>query len=212
MNLIIESQYLAPVIAYKMSIQISNVEFELYEHYRKMSFRNRCVVMGAHGPITLSVPLEDGRDQRLPFREIRVANRQNWQSQHWKTITSCYNRSPWFEYYRDELEELYREPFSLLIDWNMACWGWMTRQLGLSVKTSFTDAYHPYYDENEYVDFRNKLLPKSINHEFPQSIKYQQVFEERTGFVPHCSILDLLFCEGKNAQKILMDAQDFGRP
>lgn len=203
MNLLIESQYLAPIIAYKKSIEFLHVKFELYESFRKMSFRNRCVVMGSNGPITLSVPLEDGRDQRLPFREVRIANRQQWQSQHWKTITSCYNRSPWFEFYRHELEALYRLPFQFLVDWNMACWGWMIRQLDLPVKTSHTENYQTYYNESECLDWRNRLLPKSILSEFPEPVRYRQVFEDRTGFVPHCSILDLLFCEGKNARSVL---------
>ncbi|MFL5744953.1 MAG: WbqC family protein, partial [Niastella sp.] len=38
---------------------------------------------------------------------------------------------------------------------------------------------------------------------FPNPVRYHQVFEERIGFIPNLSILDLLFCEGKNAQRIL---------
>jgi len=57
--------------------------------------------------------------------------------------------------------------------------------------------------DNQYLDWRNKLLPKSIDQEFPEPIRYRQVFEDRLGFIPHLSILDLLFCEGRRTVEIL---------
>jgi hypothetical protein len=203
MNLVVEIQYFAPVTFYKMVGKFTNIEFDQYENYQKLSFRNRCIVAGANGPVTLSIPLEEGRGQRRPTREVRIANRYPWQSQHWKTIVSCYNRSPWFEYYRDELEQLYQKRVDLLVDWNLACWEWMTQKLGMDVKVSFNEAYLEEYDKTKWHDLRSKILPKSIMHDFPNPVTYPQVFEDRTGFIPHCSILDLLFCEGKNARLVL---------
>lgn len=203
MNLIIEIQYFPSVILYKKINNISNVEFDVYENYQKLSFRNRCIIMGANGPVTLSIPLEEGRGQRRPTREVRIANRYPWQSQHWKTIVSCYNRSPWFEFYRDDLEILYQKPVNFLVDWNLACWDWAAKKLGMAISTSLSEVYKPEVDVTKCLDFRSKILPKSIMHDFPEQVIYAQVFEDRTGFVPNCSILDLLFCEGKNARTIL---------
>jgi hypothetical protein len=208
MRLIIELQYFAPVICYKKANSISHVDFDVYESYQKMSFRNRCIIMGAGGPVTLSIPLEEGRSQRRPVKEVRIANRYPWQSQHWKTIMSCYNRSPWFEFYKYDLELLFQKPVNFLVDWNLLCWEWMVKKLGMEVSTHLTETYQAEYDMTKWLDWRNKILPKSIMHEFPHSVIYRQVFEERTGFVPHCSILDLLFCEGKNARHILSRAQE----
>jgi hypothetical protein len=55
----------------------------------------------------------------------------------------------------------------------------------------------------EVVDWRNKLTPKLLQSDAGTPVLYHQVFEERIGFIPHLSILDLLFCEGKNARRIL---------
>lgn len=203
MNLIIETQYFSPIILFKNSFEISNIEIDVYDRYQKMSFRNRLMIVGADGPIILSIPLLHGRNQRRPAREVKIDNARDWQGQHWKTIVSCYNRSPWFEYYRDGLEQLYLEKAEWLVDWNLNCWDWVTRQLSLRVGSKFTTAYQPTYDPVLYLDWRNRLIPKSINKDFPDAIRYRQVFEERTGFIPHCSILDLLFCEGKNAPVLL---------
>lgn len=200
---VIESQYFAPCIFYKKVNKISHVEFDVYETWQKMSFRNRCIIMGSGGPVTLSIPLEEGRGQRRLMKDVRIANRYPWQSQHWKTIVSCYNRSPWFEFYRDELEALFQKQVGFLVDWNLACWEWTLRKLGMDVLTGTTKEYQADYDMTKWLDLRSKILPKSIMQEFPDPVVYRQVFEERTGFVPHCSILDLLFCEGKNARTIL---------
>jgi hypothetical protein len=203
MTLIVESQYFSPVTFYKISIDFSNIKFDIYEPWQKMSFRNRCVVAGANGPILLSVPLVEGREQRRPMKDIRIDNRKKWQAQHWKTIMSCYNRSPWFSYFCDELEGLYQQSFDLLIDWNRACFDWTVRKLGLPVSAGFTDQPVPPGEAAEFRDFRNRIIPRFINQDFPNPVRYHQVFEDRIGFIPNLSILDLLFCEGKNAAHIL---------
>jgi hypothetical protein len=203
MVLLIESQYFSPSICYKKSIEFLHVEFDVYEHHQKMTFRNRCVVAGGNGPILLTVPLEEGRNQRRPFKDVRIANKDNWQGQHRKTLESCYNRSPWFEFYKFELEQLYQKKFEYLLDWNMACWHWAIQKLGVGVTTDLTKNYQEKVDETRYLDWRNRLLPKSILTDFPTAVQYQQVFEDRLGFVPHLSILDLLFCEGTRSLEIL---------
>jgi hypothetical protein len=203
MDLLVESQYLPPVTLLKISIEFSNIKFDIYEHYRKMSFRNRCMVAGANGPILLSVPLQEGREQRKPMREVLIDNKKPWQAQHWKTITSCYNRSPWFDFFCDELAELYRQPFRFLVDWNRTCFDWVTSKMGIPLTTDFTENYQPSGEVSGCLDLRNRMMPRSIEKDFPGPVKYRQVFEERTGFVPHLSVLDLLFCEGKNALRIL---------
>ncbi|MHA4807720.1 WbqC family protein [Flavitalea flava] len=203
MNLIIDLQYFPSIILYKGLNKFSNLVFEQYEHHQKMSFRNRCQVAGAEGLINLSIPLVQGRDQRTLIRDVKIAGSLPWQGQHWKTIVSCYNRSPWFEYYRDELEELYRKPFTFLVDWNIACWEWSLKSLRMPLPFSLTDTWQENFDPENWTDLRGKILPKN-RIGWNSSIRYRQVFEERIGFLPNLSILDLLFCEGKRAPIFLI--------
>jgi hypothetical protein len=202
MILITEFQYFPSVILFKELNNFSNIVFEQYECYKKMSFRNRCRIAGAEGTIDLSVPLEKGRDQRSLTRDVRIAGSGKWQGEHWKALLSCYSRSPWFEFYRDGLEQLYRKPVSFLMDWDLACFEWSARMLGLELKVSLSDSFQKTYPEGEWVDWRDRLRPQTIGQQegYPA---YRQVFEERTGFQPGLSILDLLFCEGKNARRLL---------
>ena len=201
MILLIENQYLAPVSLYLTLEESSNIIFEQFEVYQKRSFRNRCIIAGANGPISLSIPLHEGREQKRFIRDIRIANQYGWQDQHWKTIVSSYNRSPWFEYYKSSLEKFYVKRFEFLFDWNLALFEWTIQKLEMDKVAELTDHFEKEYDDLKWLDLRNKLLPKNYqNFKVPN---YSQVFMERSGFLPNLSILDLLFCEGKNSQRIL---------
>ena len=201
MILLIENQYLAPVSFYLTLERSSNIVFEQFEVFQKRSFRNRCIIAGANGPISLSIPLHEGREQKRFIRDIRIANQYGWQDQHWKTIVSSYNRSPWFEYYKSSLEKFYVKRFEFLFDWNLALFEWTIQKLEMDKVAELTDHFEKEYDDHEWLDLRNKLLPNNYqNFKVPN---YSQVFMDRSGFLPNLSILDLLFCEGKNSQRIL---------
>jgi hypothetical protein len=203
MNLITDTQYFPPAIFYKNSYNFTHIVIEQCETWQKMSFRNRCQIAGAEGVIDLSIPLVKGRDQKALIRDVRIADSLPWQAQHWKTIVSCYNRSPWFAYYRDELEQLYRKPFGFLLDWNLDCLEWSLGVLGMNRVIGLTAEFKARYGEEEGVDARGKLLPKNRHGWAADMPRYRQVFEERTGFLPGLSVLDLLFCEGKNALRYI---------
>lgn len=200
MNLLSEYHYFPSIIFYKYLYEYSNIIFDQYETYQKMSFRNRCIIAGANGLIQLSVPLQEGRNQKGLMKDVRISNSQKWQSRHWKSIVSCYNKSPWFEFYKDELRLLYEKHFDFLVDWDLACFKWSVGNLGLNVKISTTESFVLSYGD-KVTDFRNRILPK--NYAGFEGVPYHQVFKNKTGFMPNLSILDLLFCEGKRATGFL---------
>ena len=202
MILLTDCHYFPTITFYKKAINFSHIKIDVYDSFRKMTFRNRCVVAGTNGPINLSVPLVEGREQKRPLKEVRIATGLDWQGQHWKTITSCYNRSPWFEFYRDDLELLYRKKVDFLVDWNLACFDWMLAKSGLDMTADLTDSYQEIYPET-VTDWRNAITPKLLQNGPEEPVRYTQVFEQKLGFIPHLSILDLLFCEGKNMVKKL---------
>lgn len=201
MKIIIENQYLSPVYLYSALYKIKHIEFEQYESFQKMSFRNRCLVTGAAGPIPLSIPLEGGREQSRLTIDVRIANKYNWQEQHWRTIQSCYNRAPWFEFYADELKGFYQKTYDRLFDFNLELFRWAVQKLKMEVQISLTDSYRNDYSADQVLDLRNNLTPR--NYAGLESIVYQQVFMERTGFIPNLSILDLIFCKGESASMVL---------
>ena len=69
----------------------------------------------------------------------------------------------------------------------------------------YTESSVPFRPEG-VDDRRNLVMPKNYINWNPA--KYRQVFEERTGFFPNLSILDLLFNTGPKAGELLRNASD----
>jgi len=201
-KLIIEYQYFGSINYIKTLFQFSHIEFEVCETFQKMSFRNRMVLTGSNGLVNLSVPLEKGRDQKQLLKDVRISYSLPWQQQHWRTIESCYNRSPFYEYYRDWLESFYQRRPVFLLDLNREIADWLVKHLKPGTTLGETTAFLADYPE-PVTDYRNRWLPRNFQDEEEQEIRYRQVFEDRIGFQKNLSMLDLLFCEGPLARNLL---------
>lgn len=201
--LLIDLQCFPSVYYYSTLVDYKILKFEQYEYLQKGSYANRYMVAGANGPILLSVPLLHAGGQKRILRDVKICNRENWQRIHWRTLTSAYRRSPWFEFYGHSLQPMYERRFSYLLDWNLQAFELINRWLGINWNFSFCDGYETSYP-GDITDARHWFVPK-----VPQSgiaNHYRQVFEERTGFLPGLSMLDLIFCEGKKAASFLKPA------
>ena len=143
----------------------------------------------------LSIPLEGGRNQKMVMKDVRISQKENWQDRHWKTITSCYNKSPWFSHYSDELHALFTTAHLFLVDWNIACYEWAADKLSIHTPWRLSDSYNKNYGDS-VADWRGKLMPATIDRIFAAGQRYPQVFEDRFGFVPNLSVMDYLFCVG----------------
>ncbi len=161
------------------------------------------MLAGAEGILSLSIPLKEGRNQRVRVNEVIISDTQPWQNSHFKSLQSAYNRSPFFEYYRDELSELYKKPFVKLADWNLHCLGWMKQKLNCTLEIRFTEKNIPYGGAGQ-DDSRDMVRPQNFAQWNP--VVYHQVFEEKTGFLPNLSVLDLLFNTGPRASELLQQA------
>lgn len=202
-TLLVESQYFPNICFYKTLINHHILQIEKYEHYQKLSYRNRCYIAGPNGPILLSVPLARGKNQRTVIKDVRISNEEKWQGLHWKTLVSAYRRSPWFEYHEEDLQSLYEQSFNFLLDWNMACFEWVNKALGYTCQVSFTSQYDKQYDPSAGITDARGLLKPGDREADCDTPAYTQVFQDRAGFLPNLSILDLLFCEGKHSLELL---------
>lgn len=199
-NILIEYQYFGCVNYINTLFQCSNIEFEVCESFQKMSFRNRMVVAGSNGLVHLSVPLEKGRDQKQPLRDVRISYALPWQQQHCRTIESCYSRSPYYEFYRDGLQAIYSRKHLFLIDLNREVRDWLWKVL--KIPSGFSETQIFRLEAPGYADLRNRWLPRHFQHK-TAALRYQQVFEDRIRFQPNLSILDLLCCVGPQSHSLL---------
>lgn len=202
---LIELHYLPSVQFFSKLLAYEAVIIEQHEHYQKGSYRNRCRLAGANSLQVLSIPLEKGKHQKLPIRDVRIAYDQPWHVQHWRTICSAYANAPFFPFYSDAVGALFRQPPPHLFTFNLQLLEMLIRQLQLNVRIEFSTAYQAGTDAAT-DDLRNTISPKpgrQAGDPFFKARPYPQVFLERHGFLPNLSILDLLFCTGPQAVQIL---------
>lgn len=170
--------------------------FDREENFQKMSYRNRYYISGSNGMIILSIPLQQGRNQRTLMKDVLISNKTPWQIQHWRTLVSVYARSPFFEHYAPGLQKLFDRQFAYLCDFNTASIEWLKEQTGILFKEATTTTYQRQYENA--TDLRN-IKPRAEKTGDEEN-SYYQVFADRTGFIPNLSILDLLFSEGRHCR------------
>lgn len=195
------SAYLAPVEYYSALAQAEVVFLEHCDYYVKQTYRNRCHIAAANGPMPLSIPVEKVSAEKILTRDVRISDHNDWQLNHWRSIESAYNSTPFFEYYKDDLLPFYQKKWTFLWDFNQEIQAKILELLELNPGIRLTEGYKMSLDEN-VLDLRESIHPKK---ETPvENVKpYYQVFEQRFGFQPGLSIIDLLFNMGNESILIL---------
>src|SRR5690554_3356593 len=74
---LLSSFYLAPVEYYAALLHSTGAIVEVHDTYQKQSYRNRCIIYGANGPMTLSVPVEKPTSATARVKDIRVSDHGN---------------------------------------------------------------------------------------------------------------------------------------
>jgi hypothetical protein len=194
--------YFAPIQYYWHWRRSKESYVEACEHYIKQTWRNRCIIGTANGPMTLSLPVE-GNVEKTSIKDVRLSNHGNWQHLHWNSIESAYNSSPFFEYYADDLRPFFERRPGFLFDFNEEIREKMCELMEIESSANRTTAFIPEQEiPDGWIDLRNIIHPKK-NTELAdplfKSEPYYQVFDRKFGFQPNLSILDLLFNMGPEA-------------
>lgn len=202
-KILLSTAYLPP-IQYVSKFMLGDVAIERHENYSKQSFRNRCNILAANGVISLTIPIVKEHGLKSPISETRIEYDLPWQKIHYKSIKSAYKSSPYYDYYIDELEPFYSNRYELLLEYNTDLLRCILKLIGIDWRDSFTCRFEKNIEE--VLDFRHCISPKvskNMKDSYFESIAYYQVFEDRFGFTPNLSVLDLLFNEGPLAKSIL---------
>ncbi len=198
--------YFGSILQYVAVAKSDVVVFENEDNYQKQTYRNRTYVYGANGKLLLSIPIKHNQKQeRQLYRDVRIENDFQWQALHWKSLETAYRTSPFFEYYEHEFVYLFEKPKEFLLDFNYECMQVVLDCLQLDTSFSKTITYDK--DPKEVTDLRNLVNAKKTKSYDLQP--YIQVFEDKYGFIPNLSILDLIFNEGTNALTYLENQSIF---
>ena len=208
MTVYLSSAYLAPVEYYTKLLAYDQIYIEQHDHYTKQTYRNRCTIAAPDGELALSIPSVKPDTPKCPMRDIRISDHGNWRHLHWNAIESAYNHTPFFEYYKDDFRPFYEKKYEFLADFNEELCHLVCSLIDIQPTIERTSEYKAIFTPNE-VDFRERIHPKKDfrledTDFFPQP--YYQVFQEKLGFLPNLSIIDLLFNMGPESLLILQQS------
>jgi hypothetical protein len=211
---IIETQYFPVIPFFALGIHFGSLFLEANEHYQKGGFRNKTSILTANGIHHLSVPLEKGKHQQTPIKEVKIDWSENWSRVHWSSIRTAYGNAPYFLHYEDLVHEVFHRPPPYLYDFNQKIIRLIINTLGLSINIIETEEF--IFPEEAQRDFRNLFKSQQKQSISWTPLPYSQVFQERYGFIENAGILDLLFCLGPESitylvqliehNKIIMEA------
>lgn len=195
--ILLHPTYFAPITHYMLMYQHQSVCFEMADNFQKQTYRNRTYIYGANGKLQLNIPVKHSNqpEGRQKTKEVLIDNEIHWQKNHFKAFQNAYRSSPYFEFYEDDLAPLYHQKYTHLIDFNLKTHDFIVDALQEPITLSYTTTYE--IAPKNYKDFR--FLVEAKKEKQLKLTPYAQVFDEKFGFLPNLSILDLLFMEGPNA-------------
>ncbi len=194
-NCVFPTSYLPSISYYSHYVTELHPVVDSNEFMVKQSYRNRCLILGANGVQQLIVPVKK-RNSKILVKNVEICNAENWQKNHWKTIESAYRKSPFFEFYADDLSGIYMSTrYENLLQFNTE----LILRINKILKTEVNMVFSDKYIESTQVknDFRSFHFNKK------SAAEYIQVFSSKYGFQPNLSIIDLIFNEGPNSLKYL---------
>ena len=185
--------------------------------FKKNEWQNRNKIRTLKDWQWLTVPVEYSFGQKI--REIKIDNKNNWRTKHLKSIKLNYSRAAFFDEYIGLFEGVLAQEWPELTELNIAiikllknCLGIDTELLinsEMDIRSTRTqrlidickkleaDTYISGLGGKDYLE-ADLFEQNGINLEY-QEYKhpvYKQVYK---GFSPYMSIVDLLFCAGKDS-------------
>lgn len=199
MPTLIHLSYFPNVAQVAAILQGNGLVIEAQDTYLKQTYRNRTCIYGTNGKLQLNIPVIHSQNNRQLYKDVLMKFEEPWQKTHLKSLESAYRKSPFFEYYIDDISVLFELREHNLFNFNLACLQVIFECLQLPLNYNLTETF-----EHQHLgldDFRSLVYcKKEVAQEFPT---YIQVFDEKHGFLENLSILDLLFNEGPAAVNYL---------
>ena len=195
-QLLLSTTYFGPIQWYQKLYRAESVQIERWESFQKQTYRNRCIIATTNGPQALTVPIERQFTINC-IKDIRISDHGNWRHLHWNAMQSAYGESPFFDYYLDDIRPFFEQRWDYLLDFNEAIREKMCELLDIQPKVDYSKKFTVYSLSSCVPDYRMVIRPKNPEPDPDFTPKrYYQVYEQKHGFLPNLSILDLLFNMG----------------
>ncbi|MBC8755142.1 WbqC family protein [Kordia sp. YSTF-M3] len=221
---IIQSNYI-PWKGYFDMINNSDV-FVVYDEmqYTKNDWRNRNIIKTQNGTQWLTIPIQMSGKFGQKINETEVSN-QIWRKKHWKTIVQNYNKTPYFNTYKEVFEQLYLDVSATnLSEINISFIKTINKILNIETEIIQSKDLQFKGSRNErLIEICQQLNattyisgPKAKNYmdtelfethnikiEWVDYSGYPEYHQKYLPFEHGVTILDLIFNEGPNAHKFM---------
>lgn len=202
MKILLHPTYFSDILTAAFLAQSDQIVFEVCDNYQKQSYRNRMYIGTANGKLLLNIPVKHtGTGGHKKTADALIESSFLWQRQHWRSLVIAYRTSPFFEFYEDDLYPLFHSEYNSLMEFNQATLACVCEILDITPQIETTSEYLKDYTSTDLVDLRfladAKRKPEIVLPE------YRQVFEEKNAFIPHLSVLDLIFNMGPESTSYL---------
>jgi hypothetical protein len=203
-SILIELQYLPSIAFFSSLEEKEELILEANEFFEKQTYRNRCHLLSSQQIEVLTVPLQ-GANKKIKTKDIKIDNSQNWNKKHWRSIQTCYGKSPFFEFFSDEFNPIYEKKHEFLWDLNFDLLTICLKITGQKIIISESGSYEKNILGN-VMDARSLIHPKKDDYlnQFYKPKAYGQSFGNN--FEPNLSIIDLLMNEGPNSKTIIQQS------
>ena len=190
---VLEPTYFPPISHWK-HISSNNLQWSIKSRYNKQTLTNRTYIDSSNGELMLTVPIKhSGKNVPRKFSEIKIDNSSNWKKTHYKSIKICYQSSPFFEFYEDDISFFYESDYEYLHQLNFASINLVCKWINLEMpKENFN------VQEKEFINLIYLSNTKRTRELIDK--KYTQTFQVSNGFINDLSILDLIFNCGPDSK------------
>ena len=189
---LLSTTYFGPIQWYQKLHRYDQVVIDRQERFLKQTYRNRCLIATTQGIQALTIPVV--HESKSTMGDVLISDHGNWRHLHWQALQSAYGESPFCEYYEDDIRPFFTENnWEFLMDFNASICSTLCELLDVHPHITLLDPLNPSISH----DYRQTIHPK---HPLPdakfQSRPYYQVYQQKHGFLPNLSVLDLLFNMG----------------
>ncbi|MGY6561511.1 MAG: WbqC family protein [Luteibaculaceae bacterium] len=190
-------------IAYWQTMaQHKTIVFEAHENFPRQTFRNRYHITGPNGKQTLSIPVVWQHGEKQMYNGTELATGEPWRKKQLTALQSAYGKSPFFFFLQPDIEALFLDKsIKTLWEFNREAFSLVSSILKLPLEIEYTAGFKILEPETNQTLF-DAFSTKKEQIAQPE-ITYWQTFQEKTGFTPNLSVLDLIFNQGNEAGRFL---------
>jgi len=188
---VFSTAFLPPPVFVSALLRAEEAVIDIHERFVKQTHRNRCRILTSNGPLALVIPVQHSETKIV--KDIRISYAENWRRKYTQAIVSAYRNSPYYEHYEEDFMAVFNREQTFLYDYNESLWQWIWKVLDVQPVYKFSGSYM----ENSATGHRG--TDYCNDETLPPAKPYKQVFSYKSGFVPHMSIIDLVFNKGPEA-------------